>query len=425
MYLYMIICIIGSGGREHAICKTISFSSKISKIYCLPGNAGTEELAENIDLDINNFDKVLKFLKDTKVDLVIVGPEKPLVNGIVDLLENNGIKVFGPRKIPSQLEGSKTFTKNICKKYNIPTAKFEIYNKKEDAISFLENSKFPIIIKADGLAAGKGVYISKNLSEAIEAVNEVFDGKFGVAKKILVEEFLNGEEMSFFIVCDGKDFKLFQTAQDHKRVFEGDEGKNTGGMGAYSPSGLINKTLENKIIEKIISPTLRAINEMGEKYKGFLYAGLMIIDNEPFLIEYNVRMGDPECQTILPILKTDLIDIFNACCDENLENLNIEWKEEKSLCIVLCSKGYPENFINNIKIDNLNKLKLTSNDFIFHAGTKEEKNEILSNGGRVLNFVSLSSSFKVSRKKAIKLINQLNWKNGFFRKDIGFKIIDK
>jgi len=421
----MIICIIGSGGREHAICKTISFSSKISKIYCLPGNAGTEELAENIDLDINNFDKVLKFLKDTKVDLVIVGPEKPLVNGIVDLLENNGIKVFGPRKIPSQLEGSKTFTKNICKKYNIPTAKFEIYNKKEDAISFLENSKFPIIIKADGLAAGKGVYISKNLSEAKDAVNEVFNGKFGEAKKILIEEFLSGEEMSFFIVCDGKNFKIFKTAQDHKRVNEGDEGKNTGGMGAYSPSGLINDNLEKKILNKIILPTLRAIEEMGEKYKGFLYAGLMITNNEPFLIEYNVRMGDPECQTILPLLKTDLIDVFIACCDENLEKINIEWKNEKSLCIVLCSRGYPDKFTNNVKISNLNNLKLNNNDFIFHAGTKKNNNEIFSNGGRVLNFVSLSSTFKNSRERALKLINQLNWENGFFRKDIGFKIIDK
>ena len=421
----MIICVIGSGGREHAICKMISLSPKVSKIYCMPGNAGTRQLAENINLDIDNFEKILEFLKHSKVDLVIIGPEKPLVNGIVDYLESNNIKVFGPKKISSQLEGSKTFTKKICKKYNIPTAKFGIFEKKDNTLNFLKNSKFPIVIKADGLAAGKGVYISKNFSEATEAVNEIFGGKFGKAEKILVEEFLNGEEMSFFIICDGKNFKLFRTAQDHKRVNEGDEGKNTGGMGAYSPSGLINKNLENKIIEKIILPTLKAIEEMGEKYKGFLYAGLMILDNEPFLIEYNVRMGDPECQTILPLLKTDLIDIFIACCDQNLENLNIEWKEEKSLCIVLCSKGYPENFINNIKIDNLNKLKLTSNDFIFHAGTKEEKNEILSNGGRVLNFVSLSSSFKVSRKKAIKLINQLNWKNGFFRKDIGFKIIDK
>ena len=421
----MIICVIGSGGREHAICKMISLSPKVSKLYCIPGNAGTQQLAENINLDIDNFEKILKFLKDSKVDLVIIGPEKPLVNGIVDYLENNNIKVFGPKKISSQLEGSKTFTKNICKKYNIPTANFGIFEKKENTLNFLKNSKFPIVIKADGLAAGKGVYISKNFSEATEAVNEIFGGKFGKAEKILVEEFLNGEEMSFFIICDGKNFKLFKTAQDHKRVNERDEGKNTGGMGAYSPSGLINKDLENKIIEKIILPTLKAIEEMGEKYKGFLYAGLMILDNEPFLIEYNVRMGDPECQTILPLLKTDLIDIFNACCDQNLENLNIEWREEKSLCIVLCSKGYPDNFINNVKIDNLNNLKLSSNDFIFHAGTKEEKNEIISNGGRVLNFVSLSSSFKVSRERAIKLINQLNWKNGFFRKDIGFKIIDK
>jgi len=421
----MIICIIGSGGREHSICKTISLSSKVNKIYCMPGNAGTQLLAENIELDINDFEKVLEFLKKVKVDLVIVGPEKPLVNGIVDYLEKNNIKVFGPRKIPSQLEGSKTFTKNICKKYNIPTANFGIFEKKENTLDFLKNSKFPIVIKADGLAAGKGVYISKNFYEAKEAVDEIFDGKFGEAQKILVEEFLNGEEMSFFIICDGKNFKLFKTAQDHKRVNEGDEGKNTGGMGAYSPSGLINKDLENKIIKKIILPTLKAIDEMGEKYKGFLYAGLMILDNEPFLIEYNVRMGDPECQTILPLLKTDLIDICDACCNENLENINIEWKEEKSLCIVLCSRGYPEKFTNNVKIDNLNKLQLNINDFVFHAGTKKEKNEIFSNGGRVLNFVSLSSSFKSSRERAIKLINQLNWGNGFFRKDIGFKIIDK
>ncbi len=421
----MIICIIGSGGREHAICKSISLSPKKNKIYCIPGNAGTQELAQNIELDINDFEKILKFLKDIKVDLVIVGPEKPLVNGIVDYLEKNKIRVFGPKKISSQLEGSKTFTKNICKKYNIPTANFGIFEKKEIAVNFLKNSNFPIVIKADGLAAGKGVYISKNFSEAKQAVNEIFDGKFGVAKRILIEEFLKGEEMSFFVISDGKNFKIFKTAQDHKRVNEGDEGKNTGGMGAYSPSGLINKILEKKIVDKIISPTLKAIEEMGEKYKGFLYAGLMILDNEPFLIEYNVRMGDPECQTILPLLKTDLIDIFNACCDEDLENLSIEWKKEKSICIVLCSKGYPDNFINHVKIENLNNLKLDNNNFIFHAGTKKIGNEIFSNGGRVLNFVSLSDSFKNSREKAISLINQLNWGNGFFRKDIGFKIIDK
>ena len=421
----MIIGIIGSGGREHAICKTISLSPKVNKIYCIPGNAGTQEIAENVDLNINDFNKLLDFLRNSKIDLVIIGPEKPLVDGIVDFLEKNNIKVFGPRKIPSQLEGSKTFTKDICKKYNIPTAKFGIFETINESINFLKKRNFPIVIKADGLASGKGVYISKNINEAENAVNEIFKGKFGVARKILIEEFLDGEEMSFFIVSDGKNFKVFKTAQDHKKVNEGDEGKNTGGMGAYSPSGLINENLEKKIIKKIISPTLKAIEDMGEKYKGFLYAGLMIINNEPFLIEYNVRMGDPECQTILPLLKTDLVDICEACCSENLKDLKIEWSKEKSLCIVLCSKGYPDKFENNIKIDNLNNLNLNKNDYIFHAGTKNKNNEIFSNGGRVLNFVSLSSSYINSRDRVIKLINLLNWKNGFFRKDIGFKIINK
>ena len=421
----MIICIIGSGGREHAICKSISLSSKVKKIYCIPGNAGTQELAENVDLDINNFEIILKFLKNLNVDMVIVGPEKPLVNGIVDYLEKNNIKVFGPRKTSSQLEGSKTFTKNICKKYNIPTANFGIFQSENDTMKFLEKTNFPTVIKADGLASGKGVYIVNDLLGAKNAVKEIFGGKFGIAKKLLVEEFLNGEEMSFFVVCDGKNFKVFNTAQDHKRVFEGDKGKNTGGMGAYCPSALINNDLEKKIINKIINPTLKALEDMGEKYKGFLYAGLMISKNEPFLIEYNVRMGDPECQTILPLLKSELLDICIACCDENLKNLNIEWKDKKSLCIVLCSKGYPDKFEKDKKIDNLNVLKLSSNDHIFHAGTKKKNNEIYSNGGRVLNFVNTSSSHKDSRKRAIMLIDELNWKNGFFRKDIGFKVIDK
>ena len=266
----MIICVLGSGGREHAICKTISLSSKISKIYCIPGNAGTQLLAKNIDLDIDNFEKILKFIKKAKVDLVIVGPEKPLVNGIVNFLENNGIKVFGPRKIPSQLEGSKTFTKNICKKYNIPTANFGIFDKKEDTINFLENSKFPIVIKADGLAAGKGVYISKNLSEAKEAVNEIFNGKFGKTNEVLIEEFLDGEEMSFFIISDGKTFKQFGTAQDHKRVFEGDKGKNTGGMGAYSPSRLENDKL-NKKINKTSFTRVKSVDQFYPLYGKALY----------------------------------------------------------------------------------------------------------------------------------------------------------
>jgi len=421
----MIISIIGSGGREHAICKKISESPQVSKIYCIPGNAGTSEIAENIEIDLDNFDKIKNFLIKSKVDLVIVGPEKPLVNGIVDFLEKEKIKVFGPKKIPSQLEGSKIFTKKICKKYNIPTANFGIFENTKDTINFIKSSNFPIVVKADGLASGKGVYICENSYSANEAVKEIFDGKFGEAKNVLIEEFLKGDEMSFFVICDGKNFQNFQTAQDHKRAFEGDKGKNTGGMGAYSPSGLINFDLEKKIIDKIIRPTLKAIENLGENYKGFLYAGLMIKDNEPYLIEYNVRMGDPECQTILPLLKTDFLEVIKLCCDGKLDNLKIEWEDQKSLCVVVCSKGYPEKFQNNIKIDNLKKLNLDKNDYVFHAGTKKNNSDIFSNGGRVLNFVTISSSYKDSREKVLKLINNLNWSNSFFRKDIGFKVIDK
>jgi len=421
----MIIGFIGSGGREHAICKKISESPQVSKIYCIPGNAGTNEIAENIEIDINNFDEIKNFLIKSKIDLVVVGPEKPLVNGIVDFLEKEKIKVFGPKKIPSQLEGSKIFTKKICKKYNIPTANFGIFENIEDAIKFLKSSNFPIVVKADGLASGKGVYICENSHEANESVKEIFGGKFGEAKNVLIEEFLKGDEMSFFVICDGKNFQKFQTAQDHKRVFEGDKGKNTGGMGAYSPSGLINFNLEKKIIDKIIRPTLKAIKDLGENYKGFLYAGLMIKNNEPYLIEYNVRMGDPECQTILPLLKTDFLEIIKLCCDGKLDNLKIEWEDQKSLCVVVCSKGYPEKFQNNIKIDNLKKLNLDKNDYVFHAGTKKKNSDIFSNGGRVLNFVTISSSYKDSREKVLKLINNLNWSNSFFRKDIGFKVINK
>ena len=421
----MIISVIGSGGREHAICKKISESPKVSKIYCIPGNGGTSEIAENIEIDINDFNKIKNFLIKTKTDLVLIGPEKPLVNGIADFLEKEKIKVFGPKKIPSQLEGSKIFTKQICKKYKIPTANFAIFKNLKDANKFLKSVNFPIVVKADGLASGKGVYICENSNEANEAVKEIFAGKFGTAKNVLIEEFLEGDEMSFFVICDGKNFKKFQTAQDHKRAFEGDKGKNTGGMGAYSPSRLINFDLEKKIINRIIKPTIKAIEDLGEKYRGFLYAGLMIKNNEPYLIEYNVRMGDPECQTILPLLKTDFLEIINSCCNGKLGNLKIEWKDKKSLCVVVCSKGYPEKFQNNIKIDNIKKLNLNKNDYIFHAGTKKINNEIFSNGGRVLNFVNISSNYKDSRVKVLKLINNLNWSNSFFRKDIGFKVIDK
>ncbi len=420
----MIIGIIGSGGREHAICASLAKSKKVKKIFCFPGNAGTEFIAKNISLDINNFNELKKFIFKEKIELIVVGPEQPLVDGIVDFLEKNNIKTFGPNKIASQLEGSKIFTKKICEKYNIPTAKFGIFENSKEAINFIKNTKFPIVIKADGLASGKGVYICENYDYAYKAINEIFNGKFGIAKNILLEEFLKGEEMSYFIISDGKNIKKFQTAQDHKRVLEGDKGENTGGMGAYSPSRLINNKLDKKIIKKIIEPTLRGLRDLNCEYKGFLYAGLMIVQGEPFLIEYNVRMGDPECQTILPRLKSDFFEILLSCCTKNLENIKIKWYQEKSLCIVLCSKGYPKKYKKKIVIKNIEKIDIKKNEYIYHAGTIRNKDKIYSNGGRVLNFITLSKKFKESRYNVIKLIKKLNWSNGFYRKDIGYKVID-
>tara|TARA_B100000795_G_scaffold176163_1_gene133119 strand:- start:1499 stop:2764 length:1266 start_codon:yes stop_codon:yes gene_type:complete len=421
----MKVGIIGSGGREHALCQSIKKSTKVKKIYCFPGNAGTAQLADNISIDITDFNKIKEFSVTNKINLIIVGPEKPLVDGIVDFFKDTEINIFGPDKISSQLEGSKIFTKKICEKYNIPTAKFGVFNSFNEAIVFLDKAKFPLVVKADGLASGKGVFISKDKNDAEMAIKEIFDGKFGLAKNVLIEEFLVGEEMSYFIISDGKEIKKFETAQDHKRVLEGDKGANTGGMGAYSPSRLINQALEEKILNKIIKPTIRALKEMGSNYKGFLYAGLMIIKGEPYLIEYNVRMGDPECQTILPKLKTNLLEIIEACCNENLKNLNIEWYNKKSLCVVVCSKGYPDKYDNKILIENIEKINLDKESFIFHAGTEKINNKIYSNGGRVINFVNLSSSFKESRDKVLNLIKNLNWTGGFYRKDIGHKVIDE
>mgnify|MGYP001271844417 FL=1 len=421
----MKIAILGSGGREHALAVQISKSKKLDKIYCIPGNAGTDSIGKNVNLELDNFDEIYRFIKNEKIDLVIVGPEKPLVDGIVDYLNEKNIKVFGPNQKVAQLEGSKIFTKKICEKYNIPTANFGIFKDKEETFKFLQNRKMPLVIKADGLAAGKGVYICKDIESSKNAVIEIFNGKFGKADQILVEEFLEGDEMSYFVISDGLCFKSFNTAQDHKRVGEGDTGKNTGGMGSYAPSKLINKNLEEKIINRIIKPTLRAIKDMDQMYNGFLYAGLMIKDNEPYLIEYNVRMGDPECQTILPLLKSDLLDLIIASCNNNLKEKNIEWFEKKSLCIVLCSKGYPESYKKNIDIPNLQKIKSSNNNFIYHAGTKILDNAILAVGGRVLNFVSISDNYLDSRNEAINQIEKLNWKNGFYRSDIGFKVIDK
>ncbi len=419
----MNIGIIGSGGREHSLCFKLKKSKIVDKIYCFPGNAGTEKIAQNINFETTNFEEIKKECLKKNIELLVVGPEQPLVDGIVEYFNDTKIKVFGPNKISAQLEGSKTFTKKLCKKFNIPTSNFEIFEDEKSALSYLSNKKYPLVIKADGLAAGKGVYICKNENEGKNAIKEIFGGRFGKANCVLVEEFLIGEEMSYFIVSDGLNYKFFQTAQDHKRVGEKDTGKNTGGMGAYSPSRLFTSELDKKINKKIIKPTLKGIKELGSNYCGFLYVGLMIVDNEPYLIEFNVRMGDPECQTILPLLDTDLGEIILACCEKKLLNLEIKWKNKKSICIVLCSNGYPDKYEKNANIDQIRNIILDDDEYIFHAGTKIEENIYLTTGGRVLNIVAITDEFSTSKDKTIKILETLNWKKGFYRKDIGYKVI--
>tara|TARA_Y100001970_G_scaffold292523_1_gene434146 strand:- start:3389 stop:4657 length:1269 start_codon:yes stop_codon:yes gene_type:complete len=420
----MRIAIIGSGGREHAICQKINESKKVNKIFCIPGNGGTSIIAKNIKIDLKNFDDIKCFLLKEKIDLTIIGPEEPLVNGIVDYLKKYKLRVFGPDKFCSQLEGSKIFTKKICEKEKIPTANFKIFNDLKFSLEYLKKIKYPLVVKADGLAAGKGVYICESFLHAKKAVKEIFGGKFGSANEILIEDYLTGEEMSFFILYDNKSHKIFNTAQDHKRVFEGDKGKNTGGMGAYSPSRLSSPELEKKIMNKIILPTLNYLKKENGIYIGFLYAGLMIKDNEPYLIEYNVRMGDPECQTILPLLNNDFVEVLENCVSGKLDQVKMNWKNKKSICIVVTSKGYPEKFERNILIKNLENFKNKDNLHIFHAGTLLKDKRFYSNGGRVLNIVSVENNFETARSSSLNVIRDLAWEGGYYRRDIGYKVID-
>ncbi len=419
----MNIALIGSGGREHALCQKIHESKLTKNIICIPGNGGTEKIAKNIDIDFLDFSKLLKILKLHKIDLVVIGPEEPLVKGLVDFLKKNKIKVFGPNKFAAKLEGSKSFVKLICKKYNIPTAKFKICRNKKDVIDFLKKNKLPLVVKADGLAAGKGVIICNTNEKVIKVSKEIFKGKFRNSKKLVLEEFLNGQEASYFLILDKNNFKFFGSAQDHKKVKENDKGPNTGGMGAYSPAPIINLKMEKKIIKKIVKPTLKALKDKKNYFSGFLYVGLMIKNNEPYLIEYNVRMGDPECQVILPRLKTDLVKIMKKVVNNKLNKIKINWSENKCMTVVLCSKGYPGKYKKYIGIKNLNKIKDSKNTFIFHAGTKLVQNKFISIGGRVLNITSTGKSFKNIRKNIFKTIRKINWKKGFIRKDIGWRVI--
>ena len=420
----MNLAVIGSGGREHPICYKLKQSPKLKKLVCIPGNAGTQKVAENIKEDISNFDALYQIIKNQNIDIVIVGPEQPLVDGLADYLNEKKVRVFGPDKFAAQLEGSKAFMKNLCKKNNIPTANFGVFDNFDDASSFIKKNAVPIVVKADGLAAGKGVSVCVSKEEALKNTKEILEGKFKSSNQVVLEEFLKGEELSYFAIVDKNSYLFFGSAQDHKRVGEGDTGPNTGGMGAYSPAPLLTNQLENKIKKKIIEPTLKAMKDLGYPYRGFLYAGLMIKKGEPYLIEYNIRMGDPECQVLMMRLKTDLLEIIDCATKNKLNNLKIEWNNKSCITIVLCAKGYPSNYIKDSEIKNLFSVLTDENNQIFHAGTYEKNNKTYSSGGRVLNITSSSKNLIEARNKSLTNISKINWVDGFFRKDIGWKVIN-
>lgn len=422
----MNILLIGSGGREHAIAKKLYESPDTKKIFCTPGNPGTEKYAVSVVLNTSNHNEVLSYCKNNEINLVVIGPEIPLVEGLVDFLNKYNILVFGPKKLAAKLEGSKKFTKEICEKYNIPTAKYKSFNEENLAIDYLKTQNFPIVIKADGLAAGKGVIIAENLNEGIDAIKKIFSGIFDEAgNKIIIEEFLIGEEVSFFILADENNFIELTSAQDHKRIGLNDTGPNTGGMGAYSPAPIMTEELKKKTIERIIKPTLEAMKKLGCPFTGILYAGLMITNEGPKLIEYNVRFGDPECQVILPRLKTDLLSLIVNCCRNKLSESIVEWNKNYALTIVMASEGYPGSYKKDQLITGIDSAEENPNTTIFHAGTKKSGNSIMTNGGRVLSVTCFGKTVKEANLNAINAIKLIKWDNSYYRSDIGWKAIER
>ena len=420
----MNIAVIGSGGREHSICFKLKQSKIINKIFCIPGNAGTGQLVQNVNIDILNFKNISNFLRNNNTKIVFVGPEVPLVNGIKDYLEKKGFFVFGPSKAASRLEKSKSFTKSLCKKYKIPTANYKSFNSMKGVKNYIHKMNTPIVIKADGLASGKGVFICKNKKIALKKCAEINKGKFKSSRKFVIEEFLSGEEASYFILSDGKNYKFFGTAQDHKRIGEGDTGPNTGGMGAYSPSNIINDMVEEKVKKQIIEPTLKGLKKLGCPFVGILYAGLIIENNQPKLIEYNIRLGDPECQVLMMRLKTDLLKIILACKKKQINKIKINWSNKKAITIVASSKGYPNKKDRVSEIKNLDRISLNNNQYIFHASTFKKNDKIFSSGGRVLNSTALDRNLKSARNTCIRMLKKINWKDKYFRRDIGWRAIN-
>lgn len=416
----MKILVVGGGGREHAIVWKIAQSPKVDKIYCAPGNGGIAELAECVDIGATDIENMVKFAKEKAVDLVMVAPDDPLVLGMVDAMEKEGIRAFGPRANAAIIEGSKAFSKELMKKYNIPTAGYEVFTDSASAIEYIKKGTFPTVIKADGLALGKGVIIAQNLEEAEQAVHEMIDdGKFGKSgSRVVIEEFLTGPEVSVLAFTDGKSVKPMVSAQDHKRAYDNDEGLNTGGMGTFSPSRLYDDAKAAECMENIFLPTIKAMSAEGRPFKGVLYFGLMMTANGVKVIEYNCRFGDPETQVVLPRLKTDLVEIMEAVIDERLDEIEIEWEDNAAVCVVMASGGYPVSYKKGYEITGLDNVgDLT----VFHAGTAIKDGKIVTNGGRVLGVTAVGNNLDEAIKNAYAGVNKISWTDEFHRSDIGIK----
>ena len=422
----MKVLVIGSGGREHAICTSIRKSPKLTELFCAPGNAGIAKIAKCIPIGVMEFDKIAAFAKEEGIDLVVVAPDDPLAAGLVDVLNEQGIRAFGPNKAAAILEGSKAFSKDLMKKYAVPTAAYENFDDPKAALEYLKNSKFPIVLKADGLALGKGVLICKDYDEAVAGVKEIMeDKKFGDSgNRMVIEEFMTGREVSVLSFCDGKTIKIMTSAQDHKRAGDGDTGLNTGGMGTFSPSPFYTAEVDEFCKKEIYQKTVDAMRAEGRPFKGVIFFGLMITADGPKVLEYNARFGDPEAQVVLPRMKNDILEIFEACIDGTLDQIDLEFEENAAVCVVLASDGYPVSYKKGFEINGLEAFDDKDDYFCFHAGTKEADGKILTNGGRVLGITAKGSDLKDARRKAYEATEWITFENKNMRHDIG-KAIDE